>query len=224
MHSLAEGRGSLCLWLALALTATLTCLNLYLDECLTLSWEEMQGSPCHFSEFFSCHSVWLQQCHTWCLVSDISSSQGCHYLGRAQWSNSRLWSLVNYPVSATVQKLLMIQVKQQGQLGKEQICLLRNWAITGWTVTLKGDWTDCSFFAVLMHQLLDSWIKVANILPHLSSLSPSLSHIHSIFLSFCVSVSYTQTHTHIQSFSHSCPSSEYFFENKSRYLESLFEN
>lgn len=41
-------RGSKCLWLVLALTATLTCLNLYLAECLKLSLEEKQLSPCPF--------------------------------------------------------------------------------------------------------------------------------------------------------------------------------
>lgn len=76
-------RGSKCLWLVLALTATLTCLNLYLAECLKLSSEEMQLSSCPFSKFSPSHFVvWLQQCHTWWLASDMSSSQGCHYLER----------------------------------------------------------------------------------------------------------------------------------------------
>lgn len=76
-------RGSKCMWLVLALTATLPCLNLYLAECLKLSSEEMQLSSCPFSKFSPSHFVvWLQQCHTGWLVSDMSSSQGCHYLER----------------------------------------------------------------------------------------------------------------------------------------------
>lgn len=94
-------RGSKCLWLVLALTATLTCLNLYLAECLKLSLEEMQLSSCPFSKFSPCHCVvWLQQCHTWWLVSAVSPSQGCHYLERVQGCNSMLWSMATYPVSA----------------------------------------------------------------------------------------------------------------------------
>lgn len=55
-----SGRGSKCLRLLLALTATWTYLNLYLAECLKISLGKMQSSLCPFSA--SSHVTLLSSC------------------------------------------------------------------------------------------------------------------------------------------------------------------